>query len=265
PPSRVAVFPGDGLAYVAWNPPVLEGASPVQSYTVTSSRGDHLTVSAEQFRRTGFVTVPKLVDGTAYTFTVTARNRQGVSSRSLPSNPVTVARPAVAPTPPTVAPVSVSARPGDGSASIHFKDPAQPAGPGGGDAGRHGAAARDGAARDGRPRRRPPAPEPGAPGRRRLDAAGQAGAHRGGGQPGSDRRPLVGDGQDPGAAQRRPARLPQPGALLVAGSQRRLSVRPAGRPAQPGRRRDPRPRGARHRLAGGHGPVPGLVLHARPP
>ena len=104
---------------------MLEGASPVQSYTVTSSRGDHLTVSAEQFRRTGFVTVPKLVDGTAYTFTVTARNRQGVSSRSLPSNPVTVARPAVAPTPPTVAPVSVSARPGDGSASIHFKDPAQ--------------------------------------------------------------------------------------------------------------------------------------------
>jgi hypothetical protein len=101
---------------------VFEGTSPVQSYTVTSSAGDQVTVSAEAFRKTTVVRVPGLVNGTGYTFTVSARNGAGASSASLPSRPVTPAAPATAPTVPR-APVSVSARAGDRNASIHFKDP----------------------------------------------------------------------------------------------------------------------------------------------
>jgi len=122
PPSRVAAFASNGFAYVSWNPPVFEGGSRVRSYTVTSSSGDHVTISADAFRRSAYVMVPNLTDGTAYTFTVTARNDSGSSSPSVPSRPVT---PAVPATPVTVpmAPQSVSARAGDGRISVHFKDP----------------------------------------------------------------------------------------------------------------------------------------------
>jgi hypothetical protein len=121
-PSHVAAFAGDGFAYVSWNPPVFEGTSPVESYTVTSSHGDHVTVSARAFLRTAYVRVPGLTDGTAYTFTVAANNEHGRSRPSLPSAAVTPAVPAVPVTVP-LAPQSISARAGDGMVSVHFKDP----------------------------------------------------------------------------------------------------------------------------------------------
>jgi len=120
PPSRVAVFAGGGLAYVSWNPPVFEGGSPVRSYTVTSSMGDRITISADDFRAAAYVRVSGLSNGEQYTFTVTATNGSGTSQPSLPSLPVTLTAAAVrAPD----APQSVSVLPGRGMASIHFQAP----------------------------------------------------------------------------------------------------------------------------------------------
>ncbi len=60
------------------------------SYTVTASPGGaRVTVSEREFARVGYAIVPGLASGTAYTFTVTARNALGSSAPSLPAGPVT--------------------------------------------------------------------------------------------------------------------------------------------------------------------------------
>ncbi|MBV9259139.1 MAG: fibronectin type III domain-containing protein [Ktedonobacteraceae bacterium] len=120
PPSRVAAFAGNGFAYVAWNPPVFEGSTPIKSYTVISSKGGKVTISAADFRTLGYVKLSGLSNGTNYTFTVRANNENGTSSASLPSGIVTPSTAAVGvPT----APEGVSAHPGPGEASVHFKQP----------------------------------------------------------------------------------------------------------------------------------------------
>jgi hypothetical protein len=120
PPSRIAVFGGDGFAYVAWNPPILEGGAPVESYTVTSSKGDKATISSTEFWSKGFVKLAGLANGNEYTFTVTATNANGSSSPSLPSHPVTPSAKAIRP---PAAPANVQALVGDGAASVHFGAP----------------------------------------------------------------------------------------------------------------------------------------------
>ena len=120
PPSRVAVFAGDGFAYVAWNPPILEGGAPVESYTVTSSKGDKATISSDELWSKGFVKVSGLTNGAEYTFTVTATNANGTSSPSLPSRPVTPSAKAIHP---PSAPTNVQAFGGEVAASIHFGAP----------------------------------------------------------------------------------------------------------------------------------------------
>jgi Fibronectin type III domain/Right handed beta helix region len=118
PPMRVAAFGGDAFAYVSFNPPVFEGSSSVATYTVTSSKGDMATITAADFANSSYVKVLGLTNGTAYTFTVTATNGDGTSSSSLPSGPVT---PSVATVTVPGAPQAVSAIPGNGTASVHFK------------------------------------------------------------------------------------------------------------------------------------------------
>ena len=102
---------------VAWNPPILEGGAPVDSYTVTSSKGDRAAISAADFWSKGYVRLPGLTNGGDYTFTVSAANANGSSSPSLPSRPVT---PNVKAIHPPSAPVNVQALVGEGAASVHF-------------------------------------------------------------------------------------------------------------------------------------------------
>jgi Fibronectin type III domain/Right handed beta helix region len=120
PPSRVAVLGGNGFAYVTWNPPIFQGGSPVQSYSVIPSSGAATNVPAADFAKNAYVKVSGLTNGTSYTFRVTATNATGASSPSMPSDPATPSAAAVAV---SDAPRSVSAVAGDKSASVHFGQP----------------------------------------------------------------------------------------------------------------------------------------------
>ena len=85
-PTGVAAVAGDASALVSWTPPVDTGGSPITGYTVTGSPGG-ASVSVG-----GGVTsanVSGLVNGTSYTFRVTATNSAGTGPASAPSNPVT--------------------------------------------------------------------------------------------------------------------------------------------------------------------------------
>ena len=120
PPSRVAAFAGADFAYVSWNPPILEGGSPVESYVVSSSAGDAVTISSAEFWSEGYAKIPRLSEETAYTFTVTARNAHGTTPPSLPSGPVTTTDKAIrTPSAPTRVEAFVAGR----AASIHFGSP----------------------------------------------------------------------------------------------------------------------------------------------
>lgn len=110
-----AVTGGDMQAIVNFTAPSSDGGSAILDYTVTSSPSG-LTATAP----TSPITVPGLVNGVAYTFTVTARNSAGTSSPSAPSNSVTPASapaPSPVPIPPPTPPIAESNR-GGGSASL---------------------------------------------------------------------------------------------------------------------------------------------------
>jgi hypothetical protein len=120
-PSRVAAAPGNGFAYVTFNPPVANGNLPVQSYTVAASTGATFTTPAEEFDKLAYLRFPSLSNGQAVTFSVTATNAAGTSVTSLPSLAITPQERAIkAPSAPSV----VSAHPGEhGEVSIHFQSP----------------------------------------------------------------------------------------------------------------------------------------------
>ncbi|KGN40630.1 N,N-dimethylformamidase beta subunit family domain-containing protein, partial [Knoellia aerolata] len=91
-PTGVQATPGNGSAVVAWSAPP-DGGSAITGYTVTPFIG-----STPQPTRTVTgnppatnVTVPGLVNGTAYTFTVRATNVAGTGPASAESNSVTPA------------------------------------------------------------------------------------------------------------------------------------------------------------------------------
>ena len=117
PPHRVASAAGNGFAYVAWNPSIFNGGSPVDSYTVTSSYGDQETISEGDYQANGYLKMTGLHNGRHYSFTVQAHNANGTSAPSLPS--ATVIPNAKAIHSPS-APSRVYVEPGDGMASIHF-------------------------------------------------------------------------------------------------------------------------------------------------
>jgi hypothetical protein len=89
PPTRVSAEAEDESAYVTWMPNCRDGGSPVESYSVESSTGARMTISASAFQQTGYVLMNGLGNGHPVSFTVTAVNEVGSSARSLSTSNVT--------------------------------------------------------------------------------------------------------------------------------------------------------------------------------
>ncbi|MDW5327412.1 DNA/RNA non-specific endonuclease [Plantactinospora sp. KLBMP9567] len=83
PPTGVTAQPGAGLAVVSWKPPRDDD---VAGYTVTAAPGGRTTTVGATATS---AVVHGLDAGTAYTFTVTAHDRDGAGEASKPSDPVT--------------------------------------------------------------------------------------------------------------------------------------------------------------------------------
>ena len=81
---------GNGSASVSFTAPTSDGGAAITGYTVTSSPGGFTGTGS-----TSPITVAGIVNGTAYTFTVTATNSVGTGSASIASSAVT---PATTPT-----------------------------------------------------------------------------------------------------------------------------------------------------------------------
>jgi Fibronectin type III domain len=92
PPTNVVAFAGDTTATVWWSatPASADGGSAVQDYTVTAFAGTTPGPSAtvDGLPPPTTATVRGLVNGTAYTFVVTATNSGGAGPASAPSNSV---------------------------------------------------------------------------------------------------------------------------------------------------------------------------------
>jgi subtilisin family serine protease/putative cell wall-binding protein len=84
-PTAVTATAGDGRATVAWGPPASDGGAAILDYTVTASPGGQRVTTASRS-----ATLTGLANGTAHTFSVTARNAEG-------SSPASAASPAVTP------------------------------------------------------------------------------------------------------------------------------------------------------------------------
>ncbi len=84
PPSNVTATADNGMAIVSFEPPKSDGGNHITGYTVTSHPGG---ITAEGARSP--INVPRLRNGKAYTFTVTATNSVGTGLDSSPSNSVT--------------------------------------------------------------------------------------------------------------------------------------------------------------------------------
>jgi Zn-dependent metalloprotease len=93
-PTAVRATPGNARAAVSWTAPVSNGGCPVTGYTVTAAPGGR--TAGTTGARTS--TVTGLVNGTSYTFRVTAANAAGTSAASAPSARVTPATVPAAPT-----------------------------------------------------------------------------------------------------------------------------------------------------------------------
>ncbi len=115
-PTGVSAARGNGQATVSFTPPAFTGGSPITAYTVTASPGGRTAEGTASP-----IVVTGLQNGTAYTFTVTAKNAAGISDASAPSVAVI---PATMPGVPT----NVSAVAGNGQASVSFTAPADSGG-----------------------------------------------------------------------------------------------------------------------------------------
>jgi len=90
PPAGVTATAGDRQATVTWTPPAQTGSGPITAYVVTAQPGGKVAeVGGDQVT----ATVTGLTNGTAYTFTVAARNTSGLGAASIASAPVTPATP----------------------------------------------------------------------------------------------------------------------------------------------------------------------------
>ena len=85
-PLNVQATAGQAQATVAWAQAASDGDSPITSYSVTASPGG--ATCSQSGPSGGQCTVSGLIDGTTYTFTVTATNAVGTGLPSAPSNAV---------------------------------------------------------------------------------------------------------------------------------------------------------------------------------
>lgn len=87
-PTGVTATARDGRATISWTAPPSDGGSPITTYTVTANpSGASRSVGAASTP----VSLNGLMNGTSYTFTVTATNYVGTGPSSPPSNAVTPA------------------------------------------------------------------------------------------------------------------------------------------------------------------------------
>ena len=110
-PAITGVTPSDGSASVAFSAPASNGAA-ITSYTVTSSGGQVGTGASSP------ILVSGLVDGAAYTFTVTATNAAGTGSASAASSSVIPVGPPGAPAITSVAVASTASAVGQATVSF---------------------------------------------------------------------------------------------------------------------------------------------------
>jgi uncharacterized repeat protein (TIGR03803 family) len=83
-PTGVKAKAGNARATVTFTPPASDGGAPITSYTVISKPG-----GIAKRGSASPITVKGLTNGTAYTFTVKAKNSSGLGPASSPSNSVT--------------------------------------------------------------------------------------------------------------------------------------------------------------------------------
>ena len=119
-PTDVTVVAGNQSATVSWTAPN-NGGSPITGYTVTPYIGTiaQPSVSVSGSPASTSTTVGGLVNGTVYTFTVSARNAVGAGSASAQSVSVTPAAPVTAPD----APGGVTATAGNATATVTWTAP----------------------------------------------------------------------------------------------------------------------------------------------
>ena len=87
-PNGVVAQALDGAALVFWTPPASDGGSPITGYTIVPSINGVVQAPVSAGSGPSF-SVPNLVNGTTYTFTVAAMNANGTGPPSAPTAPVT--------------------------------------------------------------------------------------------------------------------------------------------------------------------------------
>jgi hypothetical protein len=95
-----AIAPGQ--ATVSWSPPLTNGGSAITNYVVTPYVGDVAGTPVEFAGNATSGAVTGLTNGTAYTFTVAAKNAVGTGTASPKSTEVTPTEAAVVPSAPTI-------------------------------------------------------------------------------------------------------------------------------------------------------------------
>lgn len=118
-PLSVRAIAGDTQATVMWSAPVNDGGSVITGYTITPYIGVTAQTPATVSGSTFSHTFTGLVNGTTYTFTVTATNAIGSGPAST-SNAVTPN--------PLGAPISLVGVPGDTVATLNWSPPLSPGG-----------------------------------------------------------------------------------------------------------------------------------------
>lgn len=113
-PTNVVAIAGDASASVSWTAPAKNGGEAITEYIVTPSSGAALSSTTTSIEFTG------LANGTAYTFTVKAKNSVGLSAASAASNEIVPAEAGTLPD----APTNIVAVRGHQSATISWTAPA---------------------------------------------------------------------------------------------------------------------------------------------
>jgi outer membrane protein OmpA-like peptidoglycan-associated protein len=119
-PTSVAASVAGTTATISWTPPGFTGGIPLTGFTVTAQPGGNTCVVSSGSQTA--CTMPGLVKGTAYTFTVTATNGFLTSPASTASGSVTV------PYTPPGTPTGFTAVRGDQDAALSFTAPADTGG-----------------------------------------------------------------------------------------------------------------------------------------